>query len=139
MMKKKEREPGHVPSLAETFTTIAKRTLIGYAILAAVGATIATFSAGRGVVWGFLLGVGIAGAAMGLTVVVMMFTEKRSGVSDMAALLGSYIVKMIILFVAFVGLRRSDFFDGTAVLLGFVAAIIVSLSVDLWTIARTRA
>ena len=134
-----DREPGHVPSTAELFGTIARRTLVGYLVLAVGGSAIAATTAGTSAVWGVLLGVGIAGAAMGLTVVVMMFTEKRPGVNDMAAMLSSYLAKMVILFVVFVGLRGSDFFDRSALLLGFVAAIIISLAVDLWTIARTRA
>lgn len=134
-----EHEPGYVPTPLELFRTIATRTIISYVILAAACGVIAGLTVGTPAVWGVLLGVGIAGAAMGLTLAVMMLTEKVSGINDMAVMLGSYLAKMVVLGVAFVLLRNTDFIDKSAMLLGFVAAIIVSLAVDTFTIARTRA
>lgn len=136
---KSQREPGHVPTPLELFTSIAAWTAVWYLIFAAVGAVAAYLTSGSAAVWGLLLGVGIAGAAMGLTVVVMILTEKVSGIGDMVALLGSYLIKMFVLFVVLVVLRSFCFYDATALLLGFVGAVVISLTVDTVTIARTRA
>lgn len=134
-----KREPGYVPTTLEMFTSIARRTLLAYLVLAVVGAGAAAIVASSGAVWGILLGIGLAGGAMGLTLLVMMVTEKVGGVNDMAIMLGSYLLKMVVLFVVFVAISDSTFFDKSAVLLGFASAVIVSLIVDTVTIARTRA
>lgn len=135
---KKVREPGYVPTPLELFITIAKRTLLAYLVLATIGGVIAALTSQIEHTWGFLLGVGIAGVAMGITLLVMMITERVAGINDMAALLGSYLIKMGVLFVVFMNLRGFDFFNGMALLLGFAAAIVFSLFVNTLTIARSR-
>ncbi|MGO1400911.1 MAG: hypothetical protein ACTHUY_00765 [Flaviflexus sp.] len=136
---KKQHEPGHVPTAGELYRAIAARTAIGYLILAILGGAIGYGVDGTPGLWGALLGVSIAGTAMGLTLAVMILTEKRPGINDMSVLLGGYLLKIAILFVVFVSLQRFDFFNETALLLGFVGAVVVSLAVDTITIARTRA
>ena len=101
-----KREPGYVPTTLEMFMSIARRTLLAYLVLAVVGAGAAAIVAGSGAVWGVLLGIGLAGGAMGLTLLVMMVTEKVGGVNDMAIMLGSYLLKMVVLFVVFVAFGR---------------------------------
>ena len=136
---RREREPGHVPTSRELFASIAWRTAAAQVVLATVLASIGALTSTSATVWGLLIGVGIAGAAMGLTVLVMILTERVGRVSDMAALLGSYLIKMVLLFIVLTALKGSSFINEMALLLGFAAAVLVSLTVSTVTIARTRA
>lgn len=138
-MRKKQREPGYVPTGLDLYKSISLRTLVAYVVLAIVGGIAAYAAGGEPTLWGVLLGIGIAGVAMGLTLTVMILTEKNPRINDMAVMLGGYLFKIIALFVVFVALQGFSFFSEIALFLGFGAAIIVSLIVDTWTIATTRA
>lgn len=136
---KKDREPGYVPTGLDLYRTISVRTLIAYLVLALGGGLWAYLASGEPALWGFLIGVGIAGTAMGLTLAVMILTEKNPKINDMAVMLGGYLLKIVVLFVVFVSLQGYAFFADMVLLLGFVSAIVVSLAIDTFTIATTRA
>jgi len=133
------REPGWAPTALDTFRTIARNTIILDVVLAVLGAVIGFVAVGSEAAVGVAVGVGIAALGTLMTVAVMIATERWGSGNELGSMLASYILKMMLMLVLLAIATQLDFLHKSAVILGFIAAVIGSLVVDMWTIARTRA
>lgn len=102
----------------------------------AVGALVADpTSAG---VWGAALGVAVALVFSGSTVLAMLLTARSSVTAASGALVGTWLVKMLLLIVAFSLLRGADFFDRGVFVVVVLVGVLGSVLLDYRAVAAAR-
>lgn len=114
------------------------RTLLANGLLLLGGCTLGYLLGGSRSALGAGIGILAAGGAMMLTTLVMMATEKITGMSEVGAMLGSYLLKMVALLILLAALVGMDFYSKTALTVGFIAAIVLTLAVETVVVARSR-
>lgn len=84
------------------------------------------------------MGAVIAAAFFGVTVIVALVTSRMSPTVLGAVVLGSWLVKMVVLIAVLVGLRSADFYDRTTFGLALLVGTIAALILEAWVVAKTR-
>jgi hypothetical protein len=111
------------------FRTALRDMLLLLAALAVLGVGVGALGAGRPGVWGALLGVAMTLVFSGTTIVSMLVTARSSAATTGAAIMGTWLVKMIVLIGALVALRGLDFYDrsvlGIVLLVGVLGAVLL--------------
>lgn len=133
-----KRPPGWAPTFMELMVMVLLRTLLANCLLLVGGCTLGYLLGGSRSAIGAGIGILAAGGAMMLTTLVMMATEKITGMSEVGAMLGSYLLKMVALLVLLAALVGMDFYSKTALTVGFIAAIVLTLAVETVVVARSR-
>lgn len=133
-----KRPPGWAPTFMELMVMVLLRTLLANGLLLVGGCTLGYLLGGSRSALGAGIGILAAGGAMMLTTLVMMATEKITGMSEVGAMLGSYLLKMVALLVLLAALVGMDFYSKTALTVGFIAAIVLTLAVETVVVARSR-
>lgn len=90
-------------------------------------------------IWGVLIGAAIGGGFVLLTVISVLATANTSPSTTMAVVLGSWMLKLIVLIVVLFVLRGMDFYDTAALGVTVILALIVVLGSEVWGIMTTRA
>ena len=113
----------------------------GWALVVLTVVSLAAWGAARDLpgIWGVLLGAGIGGGFVLLTVVSVLATSKTTPATTMAVVLGSWLVKLLVLGGLLVWLRTMDFYDTAAFVVTIIAALVVVLASEVWGIMTTQA
>ncbi len=90
-------------------------------------------------IWGVLLGAAIGGSFVLLTVVSVLATANTTPSTTMAVVLGSWLVKLLVLIGLLMWLRTMDFYDTAALAVTMIAALVVVLATEVWGIMTTQA
>lgn len=90
-------------------------------------------------IWGVLLGAAIGGSFVLLTVVSVLATANTTPSTTMAVVLGSWLVKLLVLIGLLMWLRTMDFYDTPALAVTMIAALVVVLATEVWGIMTTQA
>jgi hypothetical protein len=102
----------------------------------AVGALVADpTSAG---VWGALLGVAVALVFSGSTVLAMLLTARSSVTAASGALVGTWLVKMLLLIIAFSLLRNAEFYDRGVFVVVVLVGVLGSVLLDYRAVSMAR-
>jgi hypothetical protein len=88
--------------------------------------------------WGALIGMGIATVFFALTVGVALGTARLDVTALGAAVLGSWLVKMILLIVVLVLLRDADFYSRPVLFVTLLLATVGALVLEAVVVSRTR-
>ena len=119
-----------------------RRVLIvgGYAslIFLPVAAGIGWLVAGRAGAFGGLIGALIPLCFFGITVVVALVTARMAATALGAAVLGSWLLKVVGLLAVLVGLRNADFYDRTVFATALLVGTIATLTLEAWVVTKTR-
>ena len=111
------------------FRTALRDMLLLLAALAVLGVGVGALVAGRPGVWGALLGVAMTLVFSGTTIVSMLVTARSSAATTGAVIVGTWLVKMIVLIGALVALRPLGFYDrmvlGVVLLVGVLGAALL--------------
>ena len=111
------------------FRTALRDMLLLLAALAVLGVGVGALVAGRPGVWGALLGVAMTLVFSGTTIVSMLVTARSSAATTGAVIMGTWLVKMIVLIGALVALRPLGFYDrmvlGVVLLVGVLGAALL--------------
>jgi len=100
--------------------------LIGYAVAAGPGA------------WGALIGMGLAAGFFAITVGVALRTAALDVTALGAAVLGSWLIKMILLIVVLVLLRDADFYSRPVLFVTLLLGTIGALVLEAVVVTRTQ-
>ena len=122
------------------FRRALRDMLILVAGLAVVGVVVGALvsdppSAG---VWGAVIGVGLTLLFSGTTVVSMLRTTSASPSAMMATILGTWLVKMVVLIVILAVLQEQTFYDRTVLVVVLLAGVLGSIYLDYRAVARGR-
>ena len=112
--------------------------LLGLLALTLIGLVIWWPIAGLPGVWGVLIGAGVGGAFILLTVITIMATTNLSPSITMAAVMGSWFVKMVVVLVVMAVLANMDFYSKGALVSMLIGAIIAVLGSEVWGVLTTR-
>lgn len=112
----------------------------GLALLAITIVSIVGWCAARGLpgLWGVLLGAGIGGGFVLLTVISVLATSKTDPATTMTVVLGGWLIKVVVLLVVLVILRGMTFYDNLALGVTLVSALVVVLASETWGVMSTR-
>lgn len=120
------------------FRTALRDMLFLLAVLAVLGVGAGALVAGRPGVWGALLGVTMTLVFSGTTIVSMLATARSSAATTGAVIMGTWLVKMIVLIGALVALRPLDFYDRTVLGVVLLVGVLGAALLDYRAVRRGR-
>ena len=88
--------------------------------------------------WGVLVGAAVGGGFLLLTVLSVLVTSGRSPTTTAAVVLGSWLLKLMVLLVVLFVLRDLDFYSRRALFVTVVVAIVAVTGSETWGIVRSR-
>lgn len=89
-------------------------------------------------IWGVLIGAAIGGGFVLLTVGSVLVTSGTSPSTTMAVVLGSWMVKLIVLIIVLFWLRGMSFYDTAALGTTVILALVVVLATEVWGVMTTN-
>ena len=87
--------------------------------------------------WGVLIGAGVGGAFILITAVVILTSVNLSPSATMAAVMGSWFIKMVAVIVVMAILREMDFYSKGALVSMLIGTIIAVLGTEVWGVMST--
>ncbi|MEE6280647.1 hypothetical protein [Georgenia sunbinii] len=124
--------------LRAMFTTVLRHLVVLLVVLGVGGGLVGYLSAGMPGLWGGLMGTGIVAFFALTTTVVMRLTADRPLHVASAAFVGSWLLKIIIVFVVLVVVRDRDFYDPLVFFITLALAIMGSLAIEMSAALHAR-
>lgn len=118
-------------------TALRHGTLFALA-LAVVGAGVGWAVAGVPGAWGAVLGAGLALAFQAATAGSVLLAARLGAAGSAAAVLGSWLVKLVILVAVLAALRGAGFYDPVVLFSVLVLAVLGTLVLDALAVTRAR-
>lgn len=120
------------------FRRALRDMLILNGVLLVVGVLVGWAVAGSQGVWGALLGVALAIVFSGTTVVSVLRTADSPPAHTAAVIMGAWLGKVVVVFVALAVLSHYDFYDRIVLALVLLAGVLGSAFLDLRAVQRAR-
>nr|WP_222866826.1 MULTISPECIES: hypothetical protein [Corynebacterium] len=89
-------------------------------------------------VWGVLLGAGISGTFVLLTVLGILFTARTSPSVTLAVVLGGWLLKIVVLIGVLVVIRNLEFYDNMTFFVTVVLTLMVTLGAEVWGMSQSN-
>lgn len=89
-------------------------------------------------IWGVLVGAGIGGGFVLLTVLSVLAASKTSPTNTIIVVMGSWLIKLLVLIVILAVIRDTDFYDKMALFVTVVLALIATLGTEAWGVVSAR-
>lgn len=124
--------------LRAMFSTVLRQLLVLTAVLGVGGAVVGYLAAGTPGLWGALLGTGIVAFFMLTTAVVMRLTADRPLHVANAAFIGSWLVKVVVVFAVLLFVRDRDFYHPLVFFVTLTLAILGSLAIEMRAALQAR-
>ncbi len=112
--------------------------LFGLLALTLIGLAIWWPVSGLPGVWGVLIGAGVGGSFILLTVLTIMGTTKLPPSTTMIAVMGSWFLKMVVVLVVMAMLSNMHFYSKGALVSMLIGAIVAVLGSEVWGVLRTN-
>ncbi|MCL3860447.1 hypothetical protein [Actinotalea sp. K2] len=125
-------------ALRAVFRRALRDVLVLVTVIAVVGIAAGAALRGTPGVWGALIGTVIVAVFSGSTVVAMLRTAGSSVTTASAALVGTWIAKMLLLIVAIAVLRDLDFYDSGVLGVVVIVGVLGSVFVDFRAVSTGR-
>ena len=90
-------------------------------------------------IWGTLVGAGIGGFFVLTTAITTLATAKSPATTMGAVLMGTWLLKLLIVLGVVFVIRDFDFYSRPALVVTMVLSLIVVLSLETWTIVKAKA
>jgi hypothetical protein len=123
---------------AEAFRRALRDMFWLLGILLVVGVGIGAATAGIEGVWGALIGVALALIFSGTTVVSVLRTVNTTPAHTTAVIMGAWLGKVVVVFVALAVLARFDFYNRAVLGIVLFAGVLGSAILDLRAVQRGR-
>lgn len=125
-------------TLGQLFASILRRMLIVTLVITVIAAGLGWLLADSIGLWGALIGGGIGLLFCGTTVVSMVVAEGKSPQFLAIVVLGSWLVKMLVIIIALAVLRNMTFYDRYVLAATLGAIVISSLTIEMLAIKSAR-
>lgn len=89
-------------------------------------------------IWGVLIGAAIGGGFVLMTALSVLITSATNPATTGAVVLGSWLLKIVVLIIVLVIIRDMQFYDRMALLVTLVLALIVVLATEVWGVITAR-
>lgn len=119
-------------------TAVLRWGSLGSLIAMVVAVVIGFLIAGMPGLWGALLGIAIPVAFFSITVIVALVTVRVRPEVFGAAILGSWLIKIVVLIAVLAVLSRADFYDRGIFFAAFVVGTVGYLVTEAIIVVRTR-
>lgn len=125
-------------ALHAVFRTILRRLTVLVLVLAVGGAVVGGVVAGTAGVWGALMAAGVAALFTVGTAVVMVVTADRPLHVAIAAAVGAWLGKTVLVIAVLVLVRDRDFYSPGVFFVVLVLALLGSLAIEMTALLRAR-
>lgn len=129
---------GPLPGVRVPMTAVLRWGSLGSLIAMVVAVVIGFLLAGMPGLWGALLGIAIPVAFFSITVIVALVTVRVRPEVFGAAILGSWLIKIVVLIAVLAVLSRADFYDRGIFFAAFVVGTVGYLVTEAIIVVRTR-
>lgn len=114
-----------------------------FGLIALVAITIISLAVWGGMrgmpgICGVLVGAGIGGGFVLLTVLSVLAASKTSPTNTIIVVMGSWLIKLLVLIVILAVIRDMDFYDKMALFVTVVLALIATLGTEAWGVVSAR-
>lgn len=114
-----------------------------YALVATIIIAVASAAVWGGLrdlpgLWGVLIGVGIGFGFAIFTVISVLATANTNPTTTGAVVLGSWLLKIVVLIIVLVVLRDMDFYDPLALFVTVAAVTVAMMASEVWAIVTTN-
>lgn len=116
----------------------ARNSAIGLVIVAVISLSLWGMTKDLPGIYGALIGVSTGGGFMLLTIVSILITAKTSPQATLGVVLGSWLLKAVILLVVLFVLKDKTFYDNTALALTVIASLVVVLGCETYAVTREQ-
>lgn len=89
-------------------------------------------------IWGVLLGAGIGGAFVLLTVITVLATARTSPTTTGAVVMGGWLLKIVVLIAVLVLIRNLEFYHHMTFFITVVVALVVTLGAEVWGMSQSN-
>ncbi|WP_080795410.1 hypothetical protein [Corynebacterium pacaense] len=89
-------------------------------------------------IWGVLIGAAIGGGFVLLTALSVLLTSNTTVSTTGAVVLGSWLLKIVVLLVVLFLIQDMEFYDRTALFVTVVLALVVVLGTEVWGVITSR-
>ena len=89
--------------------------------------------------WGVLIGAAVGGGFILITVVVIMSTVNMSPSMTMGMVMGSWVLKMVVVLVVVGVLKNMTFYSTGALVTMLIGSIVAVLGAEVWGVLKTQA
>ncbi len=111
---------------------------VAFAVGLPLSALVGLLVAGSAGAWGALIGMGLASGFFAMTVVVALVTASLDVTALGAAVLGSWLLKMVLLIAVLALLRGADFYSRPVLFVTLLVGTIGALVLEAVVVTRTR-
>ncbi|MHA7134623.1 hypothetical protein [Oerskovia turbata] len=125
-------------AVSAVFSRALRDTLVLLGGLTVLGVGLGALLAGVAGVWGALMGVAIALVFSGTTIVAMARTARSTPTTTAAVVLGSWLVKIVLLGIVLAVLRNYEFYDRIVFAVVLLVGVIGSALLDYRAVDRGR-
>ncbi|WP_324649790.1 hypothetical protein [Georgenia sp. H159] len=124
--------------LSDMFRTVLRRMTVLLAALAVGGCVVGYLAAGMPGLWGGALGAGIVAFFMLTTAAVMLATADKPLQTASASFVGSWLVKILVVFVVLVLVRDRDFYHPLVFFVTLTLGILGSVTIEMVGALKAR-
>lgn len=89
-------------------------------------------------IWGVLIGASVAGGFVLFTALSVLFTSNTSPTTTLAVVMGSWLLKLVLLLMVLFFIRDLEFYDRMALFVTVVLALIATLGTETWGVITSR-
>lgn len=89
-------------------------------------------------IWGVLIGAAIGGGFVLLTAASVLLTSSTNPATTGAVVLGSWLLKIVVLIVILALIRDMEFYDRMALLVTLILALVVVLATEVWGVITAK-
>lgn len=124
--------------LRTMFRTVLRQMAVLLAVLGVGSCVVGYLVAGTPGLWGGVLGTALVAFFTLTTAVVMVATADRPLYVASAALVGSWLAKVVVVFVVLLIVRGRDFYDPVVFFVTLVLAILGSMAIEMSAALKAR-
>lgn len=133
-----ERRPAGPTALVTPMRRVLRAGAIASAIALPASAVLGYLFGGAAGAWGAVIGMSLAVAFFGITVGVALFTARMDPTKLGIWVLGSWLLKMVLLIVVLVLLREQDFYSKPALFVALLVGTVGSLLLEAKVVTSTK-
>lgn len=89
-------------------------------------------------IWGVLIGAALGGGFVILTALSVLITSNTDAATTGAIVLGSWLLKIVVLIIVLVVIRDMEFYDTVALFVTVIIALLVVLAMEVWGVMTSR-
>lgn len=125
-------------ALMSLMRTIVRRQAVASLVIVVMGLVIGLLAAQTAGLWGALIGAGMAAIMVGATTLSLYGAVGREPHILMLIVMGSWILKMVLIVIVLLALRDADFYNRYVLAGVLMSAVLAGVGVDIHAVMTAR-